>query len=273
MENANVSKTRRLVECAMFVAIATVLSIIKLAELPYGGSITVASMLPIVMIAYRHGLGWGLGSGVVFGAIQQLLGLKNLSYVTTWQSVLAVIMLDYIVAFTVIGFGGMFRKSESRGAALAAGSAVACLLRYICHVISGATVWAGLSIPTKAALLYSLAYNATYMIPETIVLVVAAYYLGSIFDLKAGNPTRVAREKTGGAVFRLIAGLILAGMVVFDTVMVFSKLQDGESGEFYIKGLVDVSWLAVGIVTGACVVLSVALFVISKKSKAAVEPE
>ncbi|MBO4216364.1 MAG: energy-coupled thiamine transporter ThiT [Clostridia bacterium] len=273
MENANVSKTRRLVECAIFIAVATVLSIIKLAELPYGGSITVASMLPIVMIAYRHGLGWGLGSGVVFGAIQQLLGLKTLSYVTTWQSVLAVVVLDYIVAFTVVGFGGIFRRSENRGAALAAGSAFACLLRYICHVISGATVWAGLSIPTKAALLYSFAYNATYMIPETIVLVAAAYYLGSIFDLNAENPTRVVREKTGGAAFRLIAGLVLAGMVVFDTVMVFSNLQDGESGEFYIGGLVDVNWIAVGIVTGACVALSVALFIISKKQKAAGDAE
>ena len=243
METKNISKTRALVECAVFIAIATVLSMIKLIDLPYGGSVTVASMLPVIVISYRHGLGWGLGGGLVFGVIQQLLGLKTLSYVTTWQSVVAVILLDYIVAFTVIGLGGAFRKLKNRGTALAYGAVFVCLLRYACHVVSGATVWAGLSIPTKAALAYSFAYNATYMIPETIVLTVAAYYFGSVLDLKADNPVRVARVLSGGTVPKVIAGLVAAGMAVFDTVMVFSKLQNGETGEFYIEGLSDVNWL------------------------------
>ena len=97
--NAHFERNRKLVESALLVAIATVLSMVKLVELPYGGSITLASMLPIVLIAYRSGILWGLGSGFVYGVIQQLLGLKNLSYFTTWQSILAIILLDYLVAF------------------------------------------------------------------------------------------------------------------------------------------------------------------------------
>ena len=81
------NRTLPLVECAIMIALATVLSMVKLAELPYGGSITIASMLPIAIIAYRRGMGWGLGSAFVYAVIQQLLGLNSLSYVTTWQSV------------------------------------------------------------------------------------------------------------------------------------------------------------------------------------------
>ena len=74
-----------------------------------GGEIIafLASMLPIIIIAYRHGTGTGLMAGLVYGIIQQLLGLNTLSYVTTWQSILAVILLDYIVAFLVLGLGGI----------------------------------------------------------------------------------------------------------------------------------------------------------------------
>ena len=149
-------KTKALAECALMVAFATVLSIVPLAQLPYGGSITIASMLPIVLISYRRGLLWGTGAGLVFGVIQQLLGLSNLSYFTTWQSIVAIILLDYLVAFGVAGLGGAFRKQVKTPCyALLLGAVLASLLRYLCHVVSGATVWAGLSIPTEAALAYS----------------------------------------------------------------------------------------------------------------------
>lgn len=187
---------RALVESAVMVALATVLSRIEIVDLPYGGSVTIASMLPIAIIAYRHGLGWGLGAGLVHGVIQQLFGLNNLQWVSGWQSVLAVILLDYIVAFAVVGLAGVFRKAvKNQATALTLGCVLVCVLRYICHVISGATVWAGLSIPTQAALGYSFIYNATYMLPETIILVVAALYVGSTVDFRAETPTRCAEKR------------------------------------------------------------------------------
>ena len=104
-QTKNVSIAKRLAEAALLIAMGTVLSVFKLIDLPYGGSVTVGSMLPVLIIAYRYGTGFGMASSLAFGIIQQLLGLKTLSYVTTWQSILAVILLDYIVAFMVIGLG------------------------------------------------------------------------------------------------------------------------------------------------------------------------
>ena len=262
--------TRALVESAMMVALATVLSIFKIIEMPYGGSVTIASMLPMIILAYRHGAGWGLGAGLVYAAMQQLLGLNDLSYVTGWQSVLAVIMLDYIVAFTVVGLGGIFRKvSNTQKGALAFGALLVTLLRYICHVISGATVWAGLSIPDSAALIYSIGYNATYMLPEAIILISVAYYLGGVIDFSKPTPTRTVPEKHygGDASLTLLSGLsfLLGGIV--DVWLIAPCLQNEETGEFYFGGLAEVSWIAVGIVTVLSVALGIALIILAKRSK------
>ncbi len=260
-----ISKTQALVESAVLIAIATVLSIIPLLDLPYGGSVTVASMLPVLIVAYRHGLGTGLAAGLVYGLIQQLLGLKTLSWVTGWQSVIAVIVLDYALAFMMIGFGGVWRNTFKKQApALTLGALTVCALRYACHVASGATVWAGLSIPTKDALIYSFAYNATYMIPETIVLVVAAFYVGNTLDFRASQPVRLGKDMQSPETLpRLLAGLIVSAAIVFDAVAVFGKLQNAETGEWNMAGLSDVSWPLIGIVTGAAVLLAAALLAVS----------
>ncbi len=271
--STTVSRTRTLVECAIMIAFASVLSMIKLIDLPYGGSVTIASMLPIIIIAYRHGLGWGLGSGLAYGVIQQLLGLNTLSYVSSWQSVLAIVLLDYIVAFAVLGLAGVFRKMKNQSAALACGCLLAGLLRYICHVISGATVWAGLSIPDEAALLYSLAYNATYMLPEVIVLLIVAYYLSTALDLRRDQITRVARtESPKKFTVKLGSGLLLTGMLVYDVAAIFSKLQNEETGDFFIQGLADVNWLRVIVISAVCLIGICALLIYGK-SKTTEEKE
>ena len=263
------SKTRVLVESAIMIAIATLLSLIKLVDLPYGGSVTAASMLPIIIISYRHGLLPGFTAGLVYGVIQQLLGLKTLSYVTTWQSILAVILLDYVVAFCVIGIGGFLRRTKlKQGYALPIGAVTACVLRYACHVISGATVWAGLSIPTGDALIYSFAYNATYMIPETIVLAVSAFYLGSMLDFRAEQPVRLSAEgKTKITGYDIVAGLLLAGAAIFDVALVFAKLQNPETGDWDIGGLHSVNWMLVGVVSGVCAHDAAFLFLLSRLSR------
>ena len=266
MKKTNV---RALTECGVMVAFASVLSLIQLGSLPAGGSITLASMLPLVVIAYRHGTSWGLGAAFTASLIQMLLGLSAFSYVTTWQSILAVALLDYVIAYAVYGLSGIFRKSfKKQYLAMVLGAGAAGILRYVCHVISGATVWAGLSIPDSAALLYSLSYNATYMVPDTLILCLVTGYIGSIIDFRRETPTRILHENLSKLDTALIslAGLSLLSGIIYDTAAIFTKLQ-GESGEFDITLLSEVNWLSVAIVSAVAVAVSLAIFIYLKKKK------
>ena len=265
------SKAKRglltLVECSLMIALATVLSVFPLFEMPYGGSITLASFLPIVVIAYRHGAKVGLGAALVASVLQMLLGLKNFSYFTTWQSLVALAVFDYLVAFTVFGLSGCFKRVFKRqSTAMVTGALFAGVCRYICHVISGATVWAGVSIPTAAVLGYSLSYNATYMIPETVILVLATGYISSALDFSGGELRRLKSERTDAVSYVLIlaAGLVILAALIADTVLIFSKLQSGDSGEFMITALADVNWLILAIISVASLAVSAILLAIAK---------
>lgn len=264
MQTNTQTPVRRLVESAIMVALAVVLSLIKLAELPYGGSVTCASMLPILVIAYRNGPLWGLGSGLVFSVVQLVTGLSVLSYVTGWQSVLAVILLDYIFAFVVSGLGGLFRKQgRSQETALIFGALLVSVLRFFFHVVSGATVWAGLSIPDGAALGYSLVYNATYMIPETIVLLIATLYIGSILDFSYDIPRRFpseARRKTSHSVLSFAIRLVTVGALMFDVAAIAAHLQDPDTGKFTFSHMAEVPWSTVSVVSIVALLLCAVYF-------------
>ena len=256
-----------LTECSIMIALSTVLSIVEIFRMPYGGSITLASMLPIVILAFRHGVGVGSGSALVASLIQLLLGLKNFQPFTTWQSIIALALFDYVLAFTVFGTVGFFKRIiKQQAISMTVGAALASLIRYLCHVISGATIWAGLSIPDEAAIAYSLSYNATYMIPETIILVLCAAYVGSSLDFSKTIPVRVKSQKldTVASYCYIGAGFSVLGALIADTALVFSKLQNYESGELFGAGIASVNWLAVGIVSGVCFLCAAALFIFAR---------
>ncbi|MBE6757678.1 MAG: hypothetical protein E7552_03915 [Ruminococcaceae bacterium] len=240
----------RLTEGAVMLALATVLSLVKLVDLPYGGSVTAASAVPLVLLAFRHGVGFGTFAGLAYGLLQ-LAFSSSLSYVTGFWSVTAVLVLDFIVAFAAVGLGGVFRRVKNQSLALTYGAVLYGVVRYILHVIAGATVWAGISIPTAAALIYSIGYNATYMIPETVITAAGAYFLGSVLDFRGDIPTRLSVSRTRGAgwLAALTIGAPIAA-VIYDVVAIFPHVQDPETGAFTFAGLTDVRWSVVGIVTG-----------------------
>ncbi len=270
MKNKSSKQIVAMIECSMMIALSTVFSLLKIVDMPYGGSVTIASMLPIVIAAYRHGFLWGLGTALTNSVIQLLLGVNNLSYFSTWQSILAIILLDYIVAFGVFAISGLFRRVEKRqNFAFLYGILLSSVLRYICHVISGATVWVGLSIPDNAALLYSLSYNATYMIPETIVLVAIGVYLTSMVDFRTPYPTRVKMEKIDKVevYYSVFAWIMLIATVIVDIVLIAPYLQDPENGEFVFTYLSDVNYVKVSVVSVVGILMATALFVLSAVRK------
>ncbi len=185
-------KILMLCESAVMVALATVLSILKI-EWPFGGSITVCSMLPILIIGYRYNIVWGVFTGIVYGLIQMLLGLNNFAYATSAMAVIAILLFDYLIAFGVIGLGGIFRGIKNQAVGLGLAALLAGTLRFICHFLSGITVWAGFAENMPAAL-YSLTYNGAYMLPETLILIVGAVLVGLIIDFRSPRIQGIKRK-------------------------------------------------------------------------------
>ena len=167
------SKTRILVECALMIALGTVLANIKIFELPNGGSITLFSMVPFILVSFRHGAKWGLFTGFVNSLLQMLLGF----YAPPAPGLLplvGMILLDYVLAFTLLGLACVFAKPfQNRLLGAAVGSAVVCFIRFLCSFLSGVLIWGNLN-EGLAAWTYSLGYNASYMLPETLLTVIAA---------------------------------------------------------------------------------------------------
>ena len=167
------SKTRTLVECALMIALGTVLANIKIYSLPNGGSITLFSMLPFIMISFRHGVKWGLFTGFVNSLLQMLLGF----YAPPAPGLLplvGMILLDYVLAFTLLGLACAIAKPFSNKlVGVGVGTAVVCFIRFMCSFLSGVLIWGNLS-DGLPAWTYSLTYNGSYMLPETIMTTIAA---------------------------------------------------------------------------------------------------
>jgi thiamine transporter len=184
-----------LAECALLIAAACVLSFLKIKPVPFGGSITIGSMVPIVLISYRRGLKWGFLSAFIFGIFRVIIGFSGAGTMSFFTTLLS-IFFDYIAAFTVLGIAGIFKGKMKRPAnEFALGVLVAVLLRYLCHILSGYlffSEWAewffgeagalGTAVLTRfsgagLSLIYSIIYNATFMLPEMVVTIAACYLL------------------------------------------------------------------------------------------------
>ena len=260
--------TLALCEGGIMIALSTVLAMLKLIDMPYGGSVTFAQMLPIVIYAYRHGPKFGMGASLVASLIQLLLGLENFSYIApVWYSILALAVFDYVIAYSAFGIVGFFKKKMNYKTAMVLGAAIASVIRYICHFISGFTVWTGFELPTGAGILYSLGYNATYMIPETIVLVTATYYLCSAIDFSKDVPARAKKLEADGniALMKILSGLAVLVAIIVDTVLVFPNLQNAETGDFSLAGLAEVDWISFSVVTVVCVGAAIILGVVDRQ--------
>ena len=168
--------TRKLVESALFIAIATVLSLIKI-DLPFGGGVTVVSMLPIVVCSHRWGWKWGVVTAFVYSAVQLLLGLDNVGYASTLVMVFGVIFLDYIIAYTFIGLSGVFGNTRK---AVCLGILVTFVLRFLCHLVTGAWIWGEwmpeefMNLPMTNVWVYSFLYNGWYMLAELVATEIVA---------------------------------------------------------------------------------------------------
>ncbi|MCH5317365.1 MAG: energy-coupled thiamine transporter ThiT [Eubacterium sp.] len=193
MAESSIKTTRRLTETAVMIALATALSYVTIFKAPMGGSITLFSQVPIVIIGYRYGLKWGAVTGVIHGILQMLLqGLGNFAYVKGIVAYLILIFADYVLAFASLGIGGaLFKKAiKNQTASLALGAFVASLLRFICHFVSGVTIWGEYADGWQSVWAYSFGYNGFYMLFECIITVVAVVGLSFVLDFNKENLSR-----------------------------------------------------------------------------------
>lgn len=154
---------RALVEAAVMVALATVLSLIVVYRMPQGGSITPASMVPILVLAFRRGPKVGVAAGAVYGVIQLLLE----PVVVHWAQVI----LDYPLPFALLGLAGLFPRRPY------AGVVVGIAGRFVSHVLSGAVFFASYAPAGMNAWVYSLVYNASYLVPELVLSLIVIFLL------------------------------------------------------------------------------------------------
>jgi thiamine transporter len=206
-------KTKRLTESAMLIALAVVLELAGksiIPPMPFGGQLTLVSMLPIVLISYRHGVKWGLISGFGYSLVQMALGAGTVTAAfqpgyfgdgTMIGRALIMCLLDYVAAYTLLGLGGLFRgRIKSSSSELMLGSITALSARYASHVLSGYILFSGWAEwfftqegfpawgaalvaslePGMLGFVYSLVYNGLYMIPEMILTAIAAVLVGRI---------------------------------------------------------------------------------------------
>ena len=211
--NKMANKTKRLTESAMLLAVAIVLELISkmfIPEQPFGGQITIVSMLPVVLISYRHGMKWGFAASFTYALLEMVLGAKTVGAAflpgyfgddTMIVSALIMCLLDYVLAFTALGLGGIFRnRIRKPGTALLCGSLVALGARYLSHIASGYILFSGWAEwyftqegfpawgaqlvqalrPELLGLVYSVVYNGFYMLPEMVFTAVAALLIARI---------------------------------------------------------------------------------------------
>ena len=222
--NRTAQQTQRLTTSAVMLALAMVLAmvcaLIPFLNLPFGGGFTVASMLPIVIISYMYGMKWGFFSAAIYSVIQVVMDLylgKGSTLIALFMpnsedymgigAAIAILIIDYLVAYTLLGFGGAFRKMKNKTLALTLGVVLALSLRYLAHIVSGYIfygAWAewfftqdnfyaigGWILDTFSgeglAIIYSIFYNGLYMIPEIIITAVASVIVSRLPVIKISD--------------------------------------------------------------------------------------
>lgn len=156
--------TRMMANASLCIALAFILSYVKLYEMPQGGSVTLASMIPILMFAYAYGVAPGLMIGFAYGLLQFVQG--------GWFVHPIQFLLDYPLAFAMLGFAGIARKLPERWGLLP-GILLGVFLRFLCAFLTGVFFW-GEGAGDQNVLVYSAVYNGAYLIPETMICLVIA---------------------------------------------------------------------------------------------------
>ena len=176
---------RKLVECALVVAIAVAIELIPFPDIwAYGGSVSLC-MIPIVFCSYRNGALWGMASGFVFACVQMMVD-PSFPPAENIGAVILCVFLDYVLAFTFLGSADFFAKlfGKFKVVGYAAGAVAVGAIRFVCSFISGIVLWGSHTPEGMKVWVYSLLYNGGYMLPNTIIAAVVVTLFCAYIDPK-----------------------------------------------------------------------------------------
>lgn len=182
MSYTSSSKTKMLVEGGLVIAMAQILSMYVIYQMPQGGAVKAANLVPLLIYAYRWGGRAGILTGIAYGIVHFLLGFKfSIHYMS--------IVLDYILAYGAIGIAGFFGGSGTVKAFF--GAVYAILTRFAMSAISGVVVFGSYAPEGTSPWIYSLTYNATYMLPDMVInlVVLVLLYVPVMRGLGRVTPT------------------------------------------------------------------------------------
>ncbi len=177
-------KILTLVECSVMIALAFALSYVRLWKMPLGGSVTLCSMLPILFIGIKYGVKVGTGTAFVYSLTQLFQGISegDVSVVSMSFGVFVVcVLFDYLLPFSALGLSGILGKSGYRPY-LACSLSV--LLRFLCHYISGVTIWAQWTPEGWSSLVYSAAYNGGFLLPDFAICILCMILLLQVKEIR-----------------------------------------------------------------------------------------
>lgn len=178
-------KILTMVECAVMVALAFALSWVVLWKMPMGGSVTLASMLPIMFIGIKYGPKIGLGTAFVYSLTQLLQAVMQgdvFIYCQTTFVVVICALFDYVVPFSVLGLSGVFARKTKFGAY--AGMVAVTVVRFVCHFVTGVFIWGQWAPEGMGKVVYSIVYNGGFLLPDLAICIAVAIPLLQVKQMR-----------------------------------------------------------------------------------------
>jgi thiamine transporter len=154
--------TKMLTFMGLAIALTAVLKMFKVYQAPFGGSVTFGSMIPILLVGYFYGTEVGLLTGFVYGIVDLILGPYILHPIQ--------VLFDYPLPFMMLGLIGLVKGKDKKFVFL--GTLLAVVARFMCHYFAGVVFWGSYAPDGMSPYLYSLLYNGSYLLFDSIIVLV-----------------------------------------------------------------------------------------------------
>ena len=178
-------KLLTMAECAIMISLAFALSWVTLWKMPMGGSVTLASMLPIMLIGIKYGPKIGVGTAFLYSLTQLIQAISQGDVFVYCQSASVVALcalFDYVIPFSLLGFSGIFAKKTKVGTYI--GMVTVTVMRFVCHFLTGVVIWGQWAPEGMGKVLYSIGYNGGFLLPDLAICIAVAIPLLQVKQMR-----------------------------------------------------------------------------------------